>query len=40
MNTMTARPAAFSTTFWWVFAFAGAMLIPVLFLPGASTARR
>jgi hypothetical protein len=24
----------------WVFAFAGAMLIPVLFLPGASTARR
>jgi EmrB/QacA subfamily drug resistance transporter len=26
--------AAFGATFWWVLAFAGAMLIPVLFLPG------
>ena len=26
--------AAFGATFWWVLAFAGAMLIPVVFLPG------
>jgi aldehyde dehydrogenase (NAD+) len=26
--------AAFGSTFWWVLAFAGAMLIPVVFLPG------
>ena len=26
--------AAFSATFWWVLAFTGVMLIPVLFLPG------
>jgi EmrB/QacA subfamily drug resistance transporter len=31
--------AAFGATFWWVLAFAGAMLIPVLFLPGARQPR-
>ena len=39
-HTAAGLTAAFSTTFWWIFAFAGAMLIPVLFLPGASAARR
>ena len=29
-----ATAAAFGATFWWVLAFAGAMLIPVVFLPG------
>jgi EmrB/QacA subfamily drug resistance transporter len=31
--------AAFAATFWWVLAFAGAMLIPVLFLPGGRAGR-
>ena len=30
--------AAFGAAFWWVLAFAGAMLIPVLFLPGTRQA--
>lgn len=35
-HTASGMAAAFSVTFWWVLAFAGAMLIPVLFLPGAA----
>jgi EmrB/QacA subfamily drug resistance transporter len=34
-HTAAGLAAAFSATFWWVLAFAGVMLIPVLFLPGA-----
>jgi EmrB/QacA subfamily drug resistance transporter len=37
-HTTAGVTAAFSTTFWWVLAFAGAMLIPVFFLPGANRA--
>ncbi len=33
-RTAAGLAAAFSATFWWVLAFTGAMLIPVLFLPG------
>jgi len=32
--TAAGITAAFGATFWWVLAFAGATLIPVLFLPG------
>jgi len=32
--TAAGVAAAFGATFWWVLAFAGATLIPVLFLPG------
>ncbi len=39
-HTAAGLPAAFSTTFSWVLAFTGAMLIPVLFLPGARDAER
>jgi EmrB/QacA subfamily drug resistance transporter len=39
-HTAAGLAAAFSVTFWWVLAFTGAMLIPVLFLPSARTARR
>lgn len=38
-HTAAGVAAAFSATFWWVLAFAGAMLVPVLFLPGASRAQ-
>jgi MFS family permease len=38
-HTAAGLAAAFGTTFWWVLAFAAAMLIPVLFLPGASSKR-
>jgi hypothetical protein len=34
VHTAAGLAAAFGATFWWVLAFAGAMLIPVLFLPG------
>jgi hypothetical protein len=34
-HTSAGLAAAFSATFWWVLAFTGAMLIPILFLPGA-----
>ena len=34
-HTAAGLAAAFSATFWWVLAFTGVMLIPVLFLPGA-----
>src|SRR5262249_3045012 len=34
--TAAGLAAAFSATFWWVLAFTGVMLIPVLFLPGRS----
>ena len=37
-HTTAGLAAAFSTTFWWVLAFAAVMLIPVLFLPGADKA--
>jgi EmrB/QacA subfamily drug resistance transporter len=37
-HTAAGLAAAFSTTFWWVLAFAAVMLIPVLFLPGADKA--
>ncbi len=37
-HTASGLAAAFSTTLWWVLAFTGAMLIPVLFLPGATRA--
>ncbi len=39
-HTAAGLAAAFSTTFWWVLAFTGVMLIPVLFLPGTPKARR
>ncbi len=39
-HTAAGLAAAFSGTFWWVLAFAAVMLIPVLFLPGASQVRR
>lgn len=38
-HTAAGLAAAFGATFWWVLAFAGAMLIPLLFLPGAARAR-
>jgi EmrB/QacA subfamily drug resistance transporter len=38
--TATGLAAAFSTTFWWVLAFTGVMLIPILFLPSTTKARR
>ena len=34
--TAAGLAAAFSGAFWWVLAFTAVMLIPVLFLPGAS----
>jgi EmrB/QacA subfamily drug resistance transporter len=37
-HTAAGLAAAFGATFWWVLAFAGAMLIPVLFLPGRGAA--
>jgi hypothetical protein len=37
-HTAAGLSAAFSTTFWWVLAFTAAMLIPVLFVPGADKA--
>lgn len=37
-HTAAGLAAAFSTTFWWILAFAAAMLIPVLLLPGAHKA--
>jgi EmrB/QacA subfamily drug resistance transporter len=37
-HTAAGLAAAFGATFWWVLAFAGAMLIPVLCLPGAPRA--
>jgi EmrB/QacA subfamily drug resistance transporter len=39
-HTAAGLAAAFGTTFWWILAFTGVMLIPVLFLPGAAKARR
>jgi EmrB/QacA subfamily drug resistance transporter len=39
-HTAVGLAAAFSATFWWVLAFAGVMLIPVLFLPGRAAKRR
>jgi EmrB/QacA subfamily drug resistance transporter len=36
-HTAAGLAAAFSVTFWWVLAFAGLMLIPVLFLPSRSS---
>ena len=38
--TAAGLAAAFSATFWWVLAFTGAMLIPILFLPGTIKPRR
>jgi EmrB/QacA subfamily drug resistance transporter len=39
-HTAAGMAAAFSATFWWVLAFAGALLIPFLFLPGPSRTSR
>jgi EmrB/QacA subfamily drug resistance transporter len=33
-HTASGLASAFSITFWWVLAFTGVMMIPVLFLPG------
>jgi len=38
-HTAAGVAAAFSATFWWVLAFTGVMLIPVLFLPGGRSGR-
>jgi EmrB/QacA subfamily drug resistance transporter len=38
-HTAAGMAAAFSTTFWWVMAFAAALLIPLLFLPGSGRTR-
>ncbi len=35
-HTAAGLAGAFSATFWWVLAFTGIMVIPVLFLPGRS----
>jgi len=35
-HTAAGLAAAFSATFWWVLAFTGVVLIPVVFLPGRS----
>jgi EmrB/QacA subfamily drug resistance transporter len=39
-HTAVGLAAAFSATFWWVLAFTGAMLIPILFLPRTTKPRR
>jgi EmrB/QacA subfamily drug resistance transporter len=39
-HTAAGLAAAFSATFWWVLAFTGAMLIPILFLPRTTKPRR